>query len=69
MMQYAKKKGCKSYDFLGIAPENEPLHPYAGISEFKWKFGGERRIYASGKEIVFQKTWYWLYRLVKKLKS
>ncbi|MCF7905610.1 peptidoglycan bridge formation glycyltransferase FemA/FemB family protein [Candidatus Gracilibacteria bacterium] len=68
MMQYAKKKGCLTYDFLGIAPEDETNHPYAGISEFKWKFGGERKTYASGQEIVFQSVWYTLYRLAKKLK-
>jgi len=69
MMQYARKKGCTSYDFLGIAPKNEPKHPYAGISEFKWKFGGNRRVYAGGKEIVFRPGWYGLYRGVKKIKN
>ncbi len=69
MMHYAKKKGCKSYDFLGIAPEGEANHPYAGISEFKWKFGGERRTYAFGQEIVFENGWYALYKLAKKLRK
>jgi len=69
MMQYAKKMKCKSYDFLGIAPEGEDNHPYAGISEFKWKFGGERRTYAPGQEIVFEKKWYALYQLAKRLRK
>ncbi len=69
MMQYAKTKGCTSYDFLGIAPENEPNHPYAGISEFKWKFGGERKVYASGREIVFSSLWYNIYKLAKRIKN
>ncbi len=69
MMRYAKEKGCESYDFLGIAPENQPDHPYAGISEFKWKFGGNRKIYAPGREWVFNKGWYGGYRALKWLKK
>ena len=69
MMQYGKIKGCESYDFLGIAPENNPKHPYAGISEFKWKFGGERKVYATGKEICFSRFWYNLYQAVKRIKN
>lgn len=68
MMQEAKKRGCTSYDFLGIAPENQPAHPYAGISEFKWKFGGARQTFAPGRELVFDKFWYTLYRIAKKLR-
>lgn len=66
MVQEAKRRGCKTYDFLGIAPENDSQHAYAGISEFKWKFGGSRKTYAPGKEIVFSVFWYWLYRLAKR---
>lgn len=69
MIQYAREQGCTSYDFLGIAPENDPQHPYAGISDFKWKFGGTRNIYDHGKEIVFRPWWYKIYRLAKKIKK
>jgi lipid II:glycine glycyltransferase (peptidoglycan interpeptide bridge formation enzyme) len=68
MIQEARERGCRTYDFLGIAPENEPKHAYAGISEFKWKFGGTRQTFAPGKEIVFDKKWYWLYRIAKKIR-
>ncbi len=68
MMKYAKTKGCKTYDFLGIAPENQPNHSYAGISQFKHGFGGYRKTYQSGKEITLNKFWYWIYKLVKKFK-
>ena len=68
MIQEAKKRGCKSYDFLGIAPEGDSKHAYAGISEFKWKFGGTRNTFAPGREIVFNSFWYWLYRIAKKIR-
>jgi peptidoglycan pentaglycine glycine transferase (the first glycine) len=69
MMQYAKKKECKTYDFLGIAPEGALKHAYAGISEFKWKFGGYRKTYLPGKEIILDPFWYIVYRVIKKAKS
>lgn len=68
MMKYAKEKGCTTYDFLGIAPEDQPNHPYAGISQFKHGFGGYRKIYKAGQEIVLNKWWYKVYRLIKKFR-
>ncbi|MDD4955225.1 MAG: peptidoglycan bridge formation glycyltransferase FemA/FemB family protein [Candidatus Omnitrophica bacterium] len=40
MMQDARAAGCRIYDMYGIAPENEPYHPYAKFSRFKTRFGG-----------------------------
>lgn len=73
MMQYAKSKNCKTYDFLGIAPADSSgkvikTHAYAGITEFKLKFGGVRKTYLSGREFVFSSFWYFLYRIFKKIK-
>lgn len=39
-MQEAKKRGAVRYNFWGIAPDNEPNHPFAGITVFKKGFGG-----------------------------
>lgn len=39
-IQEAKKRGMKEYNFWGIAPENEPKHPWFGLSAFKKGFGG-----------------------------
>jgi peptidoglycan pentaglycine glycine transferase (the first glycine) len=36
----AKAMGCEWYDFWGVAPRNEPHHPWHRIGEFKRKFGG-----------------------------
>jgi len=40
IMRRAKALGCEWYDLWGIAPENEPDHPWQNISAFKRKFGG-----------------------------
>lgn len=68
MIQHARACGCKTYDFLGIAPENQPNHPYKGITQFKTRFGGYRETYINGQEIILTPLWYWGYRLVKTLK-
>lgn len=39
-MQEAKKRGATRYNFWGIAREDEPNHPFAGITVFKKGFGG-----------------------------
>ena len=73
----AKRRGCKTYDFLGIAPEHAPSerpgwagknHPWAGVTEFKKKFGGTVVQYPQATELVIQPVWYWIYSLYKKLR-
>ena len=63
----AKAKGYKFYDFFGIAPENAVNHPWAGVTEFKKKFGGTEISYQKPQEFIFKKTLYLLYRTYKKL--
>lgn len=36
----AKKRGLNVYNFWGIAPEDNPKHPWRGITVFKKGFGG-----------------------------
>lgn len=36
----AKRRGMTQYNFWGISPENEPKHPWFGLSAFKKGFGG-----------------------------
>jgi len=68
MILFAKNQGATTYDFTGITPENQPDHPYKGITQFKTRFGGYRATYASGKEIVLNSWWYAIYRLIKTVK-
>ena len=73
-MLEAKKKGCKWYDFLGTAPLKEGAdgeftydsrHEWAGVTEFKLKFGGEKVDFYPGAEKVYDGLFYWAMRLRK----
>lgn len=68
-MQEAKKRGCTTYDLLGIAPPNTPNHPLNGVSSFKKKFGGDVVHYTQAREYVYKPFWYNAMRLLKKIKG
>ena len=54
-MRHCKASGCHSYDLFGIAPPSSNSdHPWAGISDFKAKFGGSIIEYPPEQEIVLQ---------------
>lgn len=36
----ARRKGCKEYDFFGVAPRPDQSHPMYGLYKFKTGFGG-----------------------------
>ncbi|BCX15504.1 MAG: hypothetical protein KatS3mg097_396 [Candidatus Parcubacteria bacterium] len=41
IIQEAKKRGCKFYNFWGIARKETSRHPWYGLTQFKKGFGGE----------------------------
>lgn len=42
IIKEAKERNLSEYNFLGIAPDENPSHPWAGITRFKKQFGGEQ---------------------------
>lgn len=58
----AKKRGCKTYNFWGIAPESEleakENHPWKGLSLFKKGFGGYKKEYVKTQDFPL-KLKYW----------
>jgi len=69
IIQEAKKRGCSSYDMLGVAPEGaKENHKWAGITRFKENFGGERVKIIGSYDKVYSPTYYKLYRLAEKMR-
>lgn len=65
-IKMAKELGLEYYNFWGIAPKDEPNHPWAGITRFKLGFGGLEVNYVRARETAFAKGWYTLARIAKK---
>ncbi|MDX9970496.1 MAG: peptidoglycan bridge formation glycyltransferase FemA/FemB family protein [Candidatus Gracilibacteria bacterium] len=68
-IQDSKNRGLKFYDFLGISPQNVKNHPWAGVTDFKLKFGGNRISYFPAQDFPFKKALYLLFRIYKKFKE
>lgn len=47
----AKRRGCTTYNFWGIAPEEEKTHRFAGVSLFKRGFGGKEVAYSPAHDL------------------
>ena len=41
MLMDARATGMTTFDFWGIAPTDDPSHPWHGLSTFKRSFGGQ----------------------------
>lgn len=67
MIMDASERGQKVFDFVGIAPEGEPNHPWAGFTEFKKSFGGYPVHYAGTWEKGINSAKYAAYRLVRRI--
>lgn len=59
----AKRRGCKYYNFWGVAKDKHfhPGHPWYGFSLFKRGFGGEKTTYIRAQDLPITPK-YWLYR-------
>ena len=68
LMREARSWGYEAYDFWGVAPENRPEHPWAGITRFKKGFGGTYVEYPGAFDLPLSRFWYTLYSLAKRMR-
>ncbi len=69
LIQDAKRKGMKLFDFWGVAPDgSSEKHPWYGITRYKRGFGGEIVQMSGTFDIPMKHLWYWTYKVVKNLK-
>lgn len=61
----AKALGHEWYDLWGIAPANEPNHPWQNFSAFKAKLGGEEVHWAPTLDFVFDAAAYDRYTAIE----
>lgn len=68
MIVDAKRKGLKSFDLYGIAPDNAPSnHPWAGFTSFKRGFGGVEMSFAGSWDLPIKQLPYSIYLCYQKL--
>lgn len=63
-IKFLKNNKCEQYNFWGIDEKKWP-----GLTAFKKGFGGKEFIYPQGKDIVFQKIWYGIYKILRSFKK
>ncbi|MBN2738544.1 MAG: peptidoglycan bridge formation glycyltransferase FemA/FemB family protein [Spirochaetales bacterium] len=68
-IQWAKSRGCDSYDFYGIPPEDDPAHPMHGLYRFKTGFGGVILHRFGSYDCVLSKVGYSFYRAAETLRN
>lgn len=68
MILDAKQKGLNSFDLYGIAPDNQPNHPWAGFTKFKQSFGGQPVDFAGAWDLPLKPASYLLYRTYQTLR-
>lgn len=68
MMLDAKEKGLTSFDLYGIAPSDDPTHPWAGFTKFKKSFGGQGVTYVGAWDLPLRPVQYRLYRAYQSLR-
>jgi lipid II:glycine glycyltransferase (peptidoglycan interpeptide bridge formation enzyme) len=69
MMMDAKASGQELFDMWGVAPEDEPEHPWAGFSRFKRSFGGFEVEYPGTWDLPVNKPMYAAYGTARKLRG
>lgn len=68
IMQEMKQIGCEDYDLFGIAPNDDPNHPWAGITRFKKQFGGHQVDLVGSYDLVFSPIKYRLFKIAEKIR-
>ena len=67
-IQKAKNLGCTEYDFFGIAPAGASNHPWAGVTDFKKKFGGQEVELLGSWDLVLRPLEYQLFEFAEKIR-
>jgi lipid II:glycine glycyltransferase (peptidoglycan interpeptide bridge formation enzyme) len=50
IIEEAQRRGCSTYNFWGVVPDDQVNHPWAGLSNFKKGFGGFAEAYIHAQD-------------------
>jgi len=64
----AKAKNQIKYDFFGIAPDDNPGHPWAGVTRFKKQFGGHQVDILGSFDLIFKPLEYQIFKIAEKIR-
>jgi lipid II:glycine glycyltransferase (peptidoglycan interpeptide bridge formation enzyme) len=64
----AKAQNCTEYDFFGIAPDDDPKHPWSGVTRFKKQFGGEQVDLIGSYDLIFRPIEYQVFKIAEKIR-
>lgn len=67
-IQTARSRSCLTYDFWGVAPLDNPRHPWWGISRFKRSFGGQDVAHLPAQDLIVNPWQYWPTWLVETIR-
>lgn len=68
-IQEAKRRGLIRYDLGGCAVTKGKIEKWAGITQFKEGFGGTLTDMGETYDVVFNRTWYALYKNASRFKA
>jgi len=68
MILDAKSRGLLQFDLYGIAPPDDPNHPWTGFTKFKKSFGGTEVTYGGAWDLPLKPLPYYGYRLYQSLR-
>jgi len=60
-MKAAKRRGAKRYNMTGIAATNDPNEAWAGLRQFKLKFGGQEVFLIGARDFRYEPLRYFLF--------
>jgi len=67
IIREAKRRGCRYYNFWGIAPQKNANHPWVSLSIFKRGFGGFSEDYMHAQDFILSNR-YWINFFIEKIR-
>ncbi len=67
-MEEAKKRGCTFYNMTGIAATDDPADPWAGLRQFKLKFGGPQIQLVGARDYAYRPVAYHFFSNLERIR-